>query len=552
MVREAPDLPRNGELARFGLGEGPLAHYERVLRLARPADPGPAGGSASGPGRGTLEVVQEVRFRVGIPYVSWLFALPLLANLGGLSARGRAPWWAPPQRLAHDRAVALAGLCGFAVLAGYLDGLLPATMTYIGREYHVGDAGQGYALAVVQFGAILALGALVAADRGGRRRSILIATVGGSIASVAAAACPSLSAVTATQLPASALLTAQYVLLGVSIVELMPAGARAWALALLTMSYGLGGGAVLAALPLAGLGAGGWRWLYLIAALALVAACSLIRHVPETERWQADQARALPRAGRGGPPGQPTAEPGRSTPRSRRWSPAQRRRLVVLGAAAALYALFATPSAQFQNQYLRVQRHWSAVHISVAEQLVGTLGALGTLPGGRLADTRGRRPVLAIALAAGTVATLLEYLTRGPALYGWMTASSVLGYALTPALAVYGAELFPTALRGRAGGVLNVLAAGGGLSGLAVTGAIAGAIGRLGPALAVVSVGPVLVVGLVLVAYPETAGRSLEDLNPGDRVGETTEEPPGPGSRPATGRGPLRGHSPRRSGRPSR
>ena len=550
MVREATEPARKGELARFGLAEGPVAHYERVLRVAGPGSPGPAPGTTSGPGpvggavtgspggdeapagpaREAVEVVQEVRFRVGVPYVSWLFALPLLANLGGLTSRGRAPWWAPPQRLAHDRAVALAGLCGFAVLAGYLDGLLPATMTYIGREYHVGDAGQGYALAVVQVGAILALGALVAADRQGRRRSILVATAGGSIASVAAAACPSLSAVTATQLAASALLTAQYVLVGVSAVELMPAGARAWALALLTMSYGLGGGAVLAALPLAGLGAGGWRWLYLIAALALVAAVTLIRHVPETERWQTEQARALLPARRGGRSVGPAGEPGRSAVRSRRWSPPARRRLAILGAGALAYALFATPSTQFQNQYLRVQRHWSAVHISLAEQLVGTVGALGTLPGGRLADTRGRRPVLAITLAAGTVATLLEYLTRGPALYGWMTAASVLGYALTPALAVYGAELFPTALRGRAGGVLNVLAAGGGLSGLAVTGAVAGTLGRLGPALAVVSVGPLLVVALVLLAYPETAGRSLEDLNPGDRVA-TAQELPGSGSR---------------------
>ena len=469
MVREAPVPPRTGELARFTLAEGPVAHYERVVR----------GGGAVPARGGAVEVAQEVDFRVGVPYVSWLFALPLLANLGSLSPGGRAPWWAPPQRLAHHRAVALAGLCGFAVLAGYLDGLLPATMTYIGREYHVGDAGQGYALALVQVGAVLALGALVAADRQGRRRSILVATVGGSLASAAAAACPSLSAVVATQLAATALLTAQYVLLGVSVVELMPAGARAWALALLTMSYGLGGGITLVALPLAGLGPGGWRWLYLLAALATGAAVALIRQVPETERWQAEQARPHPlahlaRRPLGLPAGRPT---GRSAGRSRRWSPAQRRRLAVLGAAALLYALFATPSAQFQNQYLRVQRHWSAVHISLAEQLVGTIGALGTLPGGRLADTRGRRPVLAITLAAGTVCTLLEYLTRGPALYGWMTAASVLGYAVTPALAVYGAELFPTALRGRAGGVLNALGAGGGLAGLAVTGAVAGAVG---------------------------------------------------------------------------
>ena len=41
----------------------------------------------------------------------------------------------------------------------------------------------------------------------------------------------------------------------------------------------------------------------------------------------------------------------------------------------------------------------------------------------------------------------------------------------------------------------------------------------LGPALAVLSVGPLLMAALVLVAYPETAHRELEELNPEDQVG---------------------------------
>lgn len=537
---------------RFGLAEGPVAAYERVVRIEGPGPGAP---------HGRVEVRQDVRFRVGIPYVAWLFALPLLANLGGLVPGGRAPWWAPPQRMTHAQGVALAGLCGFAVLAGYLGGLLPATATYIGRQYHVGDAGQGYALAGVQIGAILALGVLVAADRRGRRWSVIATTVAGALVSLAAAAAPSLATVALTQVAATALLTAQYVLLGVMVVELMPAGGRAWALGLLTMSYGLGGGVTLAVLPLAGLGAGGWRWLYALAGLAVLGAAGLARHLPETERWRRDAARTAARDTAGGAAPVAAGDPAAGAPSPggsgrRRWTPSQRRRLLVLGAGALLFALFATPAAQFQNQYLRVERHWSALHISLAEQVIGTIGALGTLPGGRLADTRGRRPVLALAVGAGTAVTLLGYLTRGPALYGWMTASSLLGYAVTPALAVYGAELFPTGLRGRAGGALNVLAAAGGLAGLAVTGALAGALGSLGPALAAVAVGPVAVVVLVLVAYPETAGRSLEELNPGDlpvpaegqaRPGPAPQPsgpPPPPPRRPGVaGRGPRPGSS---------
>lgn len=489
IVRECAGVQVSLDEWRFGLAAGPVASYERVVRTS--------GGT----------VTQEVRFRVGIPYVSWLFALPLRAHLGSLRRGRPAPWWAPPALLDHAEAAGLSGLCGLAVLAGYLNGLLPATVTYVGRQYHVGDAGQGYALAGVQAGALLAVGLLVFADRRGRRRGAITATVAGAAVSALGALAPSLSAVALTQVAALALLTTQYVLVGILVVEIMPAGARAWALALVTMSYGLGGGITLLALPLAGLGPGGWRWTYAIAALGVPACLLLAEHVPESGRWTREMAPA-----------------GHALRVS--WTPTQRRRLAVLGAGALLFAVFSLPSAQFQNQYLRVQRHWSPVHISIAEQVVGTVGGLGTLAGGRLADTRGRRPVLALAVVAGTGFTLLEYFGHGVALYLWMTASSVLGYAVAPVLGVYGAELFPTTLRGRAGGILNVVAAGGGLAGLAVTGALGAGLGTLGPALSVVAVGPVLLVALVLLAYPETARRPLEELNPADAP--VSDGPPDP------------------------
>jgi MFS family permease len=192
----------------------------------------------------------------------------------------------------------------------------------------------------------------------------------------------------------------------------------------------------------------------------------------------------------------------------------QRRRLAVLGAAALLFALFDAPGGQLQNQYLRTQRHWTATRISVAEQIAGTIGGLGTIVGGRLADTRGRKPVAVVAIGLGTIATLVQYFTHGPSLYVWMTAGSFLGYAVVPALAVYGAELFPSSLRGRAGGILTILAAAGSLIGLGATGLLADAIGTIGPALAVMAIGPLLVIVLIATAYPETAGRRLEDLNP--------------------------------------
>ena len=474
---------------RFGLVDGPLESYDRRVVVEPSGRPG------------TVVVRQVVRFRIGVPLFSWLFALPIRANLGGLHPGGASPWWAPPQRLPRRAALTLAALCALSVIVGYLADVLATTMTYAGRDFGVGDAGQGVALGVAQLNAVIALAVLARADRRGRRRVVLLATAGGAALTGIGALSPSLTVLTATQVAAGALLTAQDVLLGVMAIEEMPAGARAWALALITMCFGLGGGLLLLVLPLADTGKEGWRWLYALGVLAVPAAWACARHLPESARWEADDNRR-----RDGPQV------------DRRWSPSLRRRLLVLGAGAFLLALFDAPGGQLQNQYLRTQRHWSATHISLAEQITGTIGGAGTLIGGRLADTHGRRPVAAVAVALGTAATLLEYFTHGVPLYGWMTLGSLLGYAMVPALAVFGGELFPTGRRGRAGGVLTILAAAGGLIGLAGAGLLSGAIGTVGPGLAVMAIGPLALVVLIVVAYPETAGRRLEEMNPSDEA----------------------------------
>jgi MFS family permease len=92
----------------------------------------------------------------------------------------------------------------------------------------------------------------------------------------------------------------------------------------------------------------------------------------------------------------------------------------------------------------------------------------------------------------------------------------VIGSAAVPALGVYGPELFPTSLRGRVGGLLAITALVGSAVGLVVGGAVADTPGGLAGALVPLALGPLLVAALVLVAYPETARRELEELNPED------------------------------------
>jgi MFS family permease len=483
-------LERATGAGHYEQAEGPLSHYTRRVSTEVLAD-------------GRIRVGQVVEFALGVPYFSWLFVLPLRWALRTIGPDDHGPWWAPPQRMTRRAAVVLATLAGLAVVVGYLGTLLGLTMTYAAKEFGVGKTGQGVALAAVRFNVILAFGLLILADRRGRRRLILGTATAGAILSATGALAPSLPWLTASQVLAVSLVAALLVLVSVMAAEEMPAGSRAWAVGLLGMATGLGGGLATMALPLAGLAPGGWRWLYLGSLLALPLVASTSRWLPESHRFTAGAS--MPRATRG---------------------PAGRRRLVLIASGAFLFALFATPSSQFQNEFLRTERAFSASRISLFTLVCGTIGGLGVMIGARLADVRGRRAVAAVGVGAGIVTTLASYLTRGWPLWAWGISGNLLGYAVGPALAVYGPELFPTSLRSRSTGVVAVLYAAGGVVGLVVTGVLSSHFGTLAPAFAVLAVGPLILVVLIIRSYPETAGQELEDLNPGDRSPSGQPVPP--------------------------
>jgi MFS family permease len=109
------------------------------------------------------------------------------------------------------------------------------------------------------------------------------------------------------------------------------------------------------------------------------------------------------------------------------------------------------------------------------------------------------------------------YFVSGASLWITSIVSNIIGAAAIPALGVYGPELFPTSLRGRANGAITIVGLAGSVAGLALVGLVADQAGSIGPGMAIVGAGPMLVALLVAVGFPETARRELEDLNPEDR-----------------------------------
>jgi MFS family permease len=193
-------------------------------------------------------------------------------------------------------------------------------------------------------------------------------------------------------------------------------------------------------------------------------------------------------------------------------------RFWLLAVSAFLLALFTAPAAQLLNEFLRDEEGFSALRITFFSLLTNTPGGIGLVVGGRWADIRGRRRVGAFGVVGGTILTVAMVVLGGWAMWFLSVAAAIVGAMVVPALGVYGPELFPTSLRGRANGTIAILAVTGSVIGLNVAGHLTDRWGSLGPALAALSIGPLLMAALVLLKFPETAHRELEELNPEDRL----------------------------------
>ncbi|HEY6414620.1 MAG TPA: MFS transporter, partial [Acidimicrobiales bacterium] len=340
------------------------------------------------------------------------------------------------------------------------------------------------------------------ADRRGRRRLLVVSLLSAIAATVAGALAPNLATLAATQVVNRGSVSAASVHLGVSAAGEMPAGARASALSLLAMTGALGAGMALWVLPVADVGLRAWRILYVVPLLFIPVVLRFGRLLPESRRY---------------------VRPHRTVGLAGHYH-----RLALLASSSFLLLLFTTPQSQFRTEFLRDERGMSAAAVSLFIIVTSTPASIGIVVGGRLADTRGRRVVGAVGTVVGVALLTLSFAFHGPAMWLTATVGSIFAAALVPALSVYGPELFPTSLRGRANGIINTVATVGSVIGLVLAGYLIDRLDSFGLALGLLAIGPLVMAAVVLAFFPETAWRELEDLNPEDRTAPPTVPTPVP------------------------
>ncbi len=498
LIRERVGERPGGEPDSHVLDHGPFTVWERTLEIEPPE---------AGAGTTNHRVIETIRYRAAVGPWWPLFAWPLRRAVH----RRRTPWWAPPDRLDTRAATVLSLLACIQVVDGYLGTVITQTITFASDEFGRGDTAQGVTLAVVRLGIVVALAVVFLADRRGRRTVLVATAVAAVVATALGAASPGLWFLGGSQLVARGLTMGMGILIGVFAAEELPRGARAYGVSILALCAALGAGMAVWVLPVADLDPRAWRAVYLVPLLAIPGVVAVRRRLPESLRFTANAPDAS--GTRTAVPDGPGTDDGTPTNTGRRRI--EVRRLLLLAVASFLLLVFAAPASQFQNDFLKDHRGYTAAGITLFTLITSTPAGIGIFVAGRLADTRGRRPVGAIGLLGGTAFLVLAYHSTGAAMWASSVAGTVIG-SLTVALGVYGPELFSTRNRARANGLIVTLGVAGSATGLVVVGMLSDRFGSYGPAFLVVAVGPVLAAVLVLGWFPETAKVELETLNPGD------------------------------------
>jgi MFS family permease len=468
-------------------------------------------------GEGGTTLVLETESEVHVPFFHWFFA-PIFAfemrrHLRHAVAivQAAATGADPPEPLRDspvtppaaftERQVALIATVSLAgAMAAFASALFGQNADSIAKTYNISDAGLSQALAVTRGGVLLALVAAALADRLGRRRVLIGTLVVLAAANAVSALAPTIATFTIAQTVVRAAVNAAVVVGGIAVIEEAPESARAYAVAMLALASGAGFALSVILLPTAGFGPDGWRLAFGFSALTILLVPIIARNLTETTRFtsltrRTERRGSLREVARGAYGG----------------------RFVLLAFVAFLTNVFSAPSAQLTNRYLADVRGFSSSGIALLRAVTnGVPGLFGILLGGRLAETRGRRPVASIGLLIATLLSVMFFLTSGVALWIASTLMIVAAASTTLAVGTMDAELFPTEARGTSNAMLIVAGVTGSVVGLLVAGWLSAPLGGLGNAIAICGIAPLLAAVFLLPRLPESGGRALDDVSPSE------------------------------------
>jgi MFS transporter, SHS family, lactate transporter len=351
--------------------------------------------------------------------------------------------------------------------------------------------------ALAKLGAIPAVVATFLSDRIGRKPLFLWSIVGFSLAAIMASVAQTGWALTTALFLTRFFTMIDELLAVVLLVEAAPALARGWMLGALSACGAWGDGL---AISLYGAFAGdhpdAWRWLYAGGALPALLTIWWRMKLPESRAYAATQAS-----------GSNTRQ---LAALKAVWKPAA---LIFL--VAFLFWIPLSPALSLVSQHLQRGEGWQPGAVAILTLAAGTLGLVGTIFGGALADRFGRRPVALVGTLVAGAGMAGVYGGLGTTGVAAAYALGLLGwFAASVALRALMAETVPTEVRGTMAGLTEIANTSGAVVGILVVARLTVPVGSTGAA--VLAVLPVIVLaGLAILMLRETRGQAIPTADSG-------------------------------------
>ena len=388
----------------------------------------------------------------------------------------------------------------FLSVATFFEGFdffaLAQILPSVRAEFGLDEAGVGWLVALINIGPVLAYLLVRKADVWGRRPVLTLTIVGYTIASLLSGLAPNVWLFGAAQLLARVFLVGEWAVAMIYAAEEFPAEQRGFVIGVIQACGSLGAVVCAGLVPLLLKTPPGWRMVYFVGAVPLIAIAFARRSIAETRRFREQTQRPAAR------------------PLTHIWgTPWRGRVLLIAGIWAALYVC-TTSAITFWKEFALAERGYTDADVGRSM----TIAALASMPltflAGRIFDRLGRRrgAVVIFTICSASVVACYTLEAR------WaLTTALVCGIfgttAVLPVVNAYTAELFPTDLRSDAfAWANNLLGRLGAVVAPIAVGAAAGHVGW-GPAVAATAVGPLVALGLILWRLPETRGRELEETS---------------------------------------
>jgi MFS family permease len=400
----------------------------------------------------------------------------------------------PPAGLASADKKLLLLLAAAFLIAQYDISVLSLALPDLQKSFNISEQDLGKVLGAARLGALPAIFLALLADRIGRRRLLMVTLLGLSIATGATGFVRTTEQFIAVQFCSRAFATAEEIIAVIYVLEMLPARQRGWGVGFLAAMGGLGSGAASFLYAAVDFLPGGWRALYVIAALPILYLAWLRRLLPEStlfERYVKSDVKELL--------WQPILEIYRT----------QRREMAAIALIAATFSFQLSATMNFMSKYLQETHHYAPPQVSVLFIVAGSIALFGTTVAGRVSDRMGRRPTLVVALLMNCLASLAFYNTSGFLLpLAWIAALFSF-FAVEVMINAMGGELFTTRCRSTASTLRAIASMFAAVAGLAIEGTLFTMLGSHAAAISLLTLSSLLALPVIILMLRETSQTEL-------------------------------------------